>query len=161
MSEVSTKSKVIFIVEILGWPALLAGILLPLLFFNSLPDKIPVHYNFSGHPDDYGSKITIWALPLISAVLFALLHLLSGLIVRQKPKPKEDPGQFFQKLQAVQTLLVTLKTILAIIFTYIVLATIMIAPEKWAGLGWAFTPLVLGCTLVLPLAFAIRIGMMK
>jgi uncharacterized membrane protein len=161
MSELSKKSNFFIFIEILGSLALFAGLSIPMFYFNSLPDNIPIHYNFSGYPDNFGSKLSIWALPLISAFLYAGLHLLQKLIARQKPKPKEDAGHFFRKQPGVLNLLVALKTMLAIIFTYITLATINVALEKWSGLGRVFTPLVLGCTLVLPLAFAIRISMTK
>jgi len=140
---------------------ILLGLLLPAFYFNRLPEAIPVHFNFFGRPDGFGSKLAIWVLPLISALLYAGLHLLPKLIESQKPKPKEDARLLGRKQHSVLGLLIILKTILSFAFTYITLATIMVAFDDWAGLGWAFLPVFLVGALILPVGFAIRISAMK
>jgi len=161
MSDVFIKSNFFIFIEILGSLALFAGLLLPTLYFNYLPEEIPIHYNFSGQPDSYGPKLSLWILPLVSAFLFAGLHLLPKLIEHQKPKPTEDTHTFKLKQRGVLNLLTFLKSTLAIAFTYLILATIMTALDKWSGLGRAFMPLFLIAMIVIPVAFAIRMGTMK
>ena len=46
-------------------------------YYKLLLDKIPVHFNFSGEADDWGSKNTLLVYPIIGTVLyvgFALLR---------------------------------------------------------------------------------------
>lgn len=42
----------------------------PILHYNKLPDQIPVHYNFSGVADAWGSRSTILILPIIALVIY-------------------------------------------------------------------------------------------
>ncbi|TXF77246.1 DUF1648 domain-containing protein [Chryseobacterium sp.] len=45
--------------------------------FFSLPDIIPTHFGFNGKADAYGSRNSLWMLPVISTVLFLALNYLS------------------------------------------------------------------------------------
>lgn len=59
----------------------LALLLLILLFaitaynYIYLPETIPTHFNFKGQADAWGSKITLWIMPLAGLLLFFLLSL--------------------------------------------------------------------------------------
>lgn len=43
----------------------------------SLPNIIPIHFNFSGKPDNYGSKYTLLTLPLVMSLVAILFTYLS------------------------------------------------------------------------------------
>jgi uncharacterized membrane protein len=45
--------------------------------YPSLPDTIPIHYNFQGEPDGFGGKGSVWVLPCIATFLFALMMLIT------------------------------------------------------------------------------------
>jgi len=45
-------------------------------YFN-LPNNIPVHFNASGKPDNYGGKISILILPIVAAVVFFTITFLN------------------------------------------------------------------------------------
>ncbi|ORX79898.1 hypothetical protein BCR32DRAFT_269189 [Anaeromyces robustus] len=47
--------------------------------WNSLPDEIPVHFNFDGEIDKYGSKSTLYLLPSVS-LFETCMFLIIGLI---------------------------------------------------------------------------------
>lgn len=46
----------------------LFGILI--FYFPDLPDKIPAHFNDFGEVDRFGSKASIWVLPILSVLLY-------------------------------------------------------------------------------------------
>jgi len=46
--------------------------------FSSLPDSVPIHFDFDGFPDSHSSKFTVFAIPAIATALFFLLKYLSG-----------------------------------------------------------------------------------
>ncbi len=48
-----------------------------LLSYNNLPGTIPIHYNFKGEIDGYGSKDTIWLIPIIVTFLVTGLFFLN------------------------------------------------------------------------------------
>lgn len=45
--------------------------------YETLPDTVPTHFNFTGEADDWGPKSTIWVLLGINVVMAALLAWLS------------------------------------------------------------------------------------
>lgn len=45
--------------------------------FDSLPETIPTHFNARGVPDGWGSKSTLFIVPIISTVLFIFLYFLN------------------------------------------------------------------------------------
>ncbi len=50
-------------------PAILAGLLVYLaIIYHTLPETIPTHFNFAGEPDGWGSRGTVWILPIVGAV---------------------------------------------------------------------------------------------
>lgn len=71
---VSTFEKVLD-----GFTLLFAGgaLVLTLIEYAGLPAEIPTHLNFHGQADAYGSKITIFLLPLLSIVIAISLISLS------------------------------------------------------------------------------------
>ncbi len=52
---------------------LIATWLLPLLYWSSLPELIPVHFNGRGEADGMGSRFSLFLVPATASVLFCLL----------------------------------------------------------------------------------------
>ena len=55
---------------------LILAFLYPLLKWNQIPDTIITHWGFSGQPDGWGPKGTIWIIPIVSLVLYLPLTIL-------------------------------------------------------------------------------------
>jgi uncharacterized membrane protein len=55
-------------------------ILIPVIFYNSISDTIPIHFNFLGEIDGYGSKQHLWIISVI-----AILSNISIIISAQYP----------------------------------------------------------------------------
>ena len=51
-------------------------LLFVVLTYSSTPDTIPIHYGINGKADGFGSKINLWFLLLIQAILLAGIYLL-------------------------------------------------------------------------------------
>lgn len=52
---------------------LLAGIVYVAVRYAQLPAEIPSHYNFYGEIDGYGSRGTLWIMPIIGILCDALM----------------------------------------------------------------------------------------
>lgn len=52
---------------------LLAGIVYVAVRYAQLPAEIPSHYNFYGEIDGYGSRGTLWIMPVIGILCDALM----------------------------------------------------------------------------------------
>ncbi|MEO0341210.1 MAG: DUF1648 domain-containing protein, partial [Bacteroidota bacterium] len=51
------------LLEFIALVSLAALVLLPILYFEQLPEKIPSHFGPGGLPDGYSDKSIIWLLP--------------------------------------------------------------------------------------------------
>ena len=119
-------------------------IVLPLVYYPNLPDRIPTHYGFNGVPDNFGAKNGIWILTGIGAILYIGLKLLGMNIHRFKYYHDElsTDQSFFYRQYTRQTLeIVNLISVSA--FAYINYATIKVAFGTQQGLGQWFLPLLL------------------
>ena len=65
--------------EIVGLLLMLGMIIFVCTSLNQLPAKIPAHYNIMGEVDRWGSKSEIIILPIMSALLYVLLTVLTFL----------------------------------------------------------------------------------
>lgn len=66
------------IIEIITFIAIAFCFVYPAIYYSSLPDKIPMHFNFSGNVDKYGAKNSVWFLAIIGVItcfgLYKLNH---------------------------------------------------------------------------------------
>ncbi|MBV6643010.1 MAG: DUF1648 domain-containing protein [Cyclobacteriaceae bacterium] len=132
------------VLSALGFIGFILMIVLPLVYYPNLPDRIPTHYGFNGVPDNFGAKNGIWILTGIGAILYIGLKLLGMNIHRFKYNQDElSAGQsIFYRQYTRQTLeIVNLISVSA--FAYINYATIQVAFGTQQGLGLWFLPLLL------------------
>jgi uncharacterized membrane protein len=117
--------------------------------FNQLPDTIPVHFNVKGETDRFGSKYTIWLLPLIVTGVAVFLGYLSRF-----PHTFNYPQNFSEKDAEKQYKLATrllriLRLIIGMLFTYINFRIIYAVNHNHSTLDGWFIP-VLIVSLVVP-----------
>ena len=70
-------SPVLLAVELLAAIAILLAVLLIVQFWAVLPDRIPIHFGDRGLADAWGDKVTIWIVPAVAAIIFAVLTAVS------------------------------------------------------------------------------------
>lgn len=66
-------TKFQMIVEAVTVLLLIGMVIYPLVVWKSIPDRIPMHYNFAGEINRWGDKKELIALPIIGVVLYAML----------------------------------------------------------------------------------------
>ena len=107
--------------------AILLAVLIILQFWAVLPDRIPIHFGFSGQPDAWGDKVTIWRLPAIAAILFVVFAVLSRYPhTFNYPVAITEENARRQYLLA-RSLLVWLKAEICWLFAFIVRQQIIVA----------------------------------
>lgn len=57
--------------------AILVSVAIIVRFWAVLPDRIPIHFGFSGRADAWGDKLAIWILPAVAAIMFVGFAVLS------------------------------------------------------------------------------------
>jgi uncharacterized membrane protein len=64
------RSPLLIASEFAAAIAILLSVLIIIQFWAVLPDRIPIHFGFSGQPDAWGDKVMIWLLPAVAAIIF-------------------------------------------------------------------------------------------
>lgn len=135
------------VMQWLGILALVGTFVLVLFSWNMLPDKIPGHYNSLGEVDRWGNKWEILIVPIISALMWAGISFMekfpqiwnTGITINDKNKNKVYSN--------IKNMIVTLKAVLVLCFSYITFATI-----GMQGLGSWFVP-VFYCATIIPMVY--------
>jgi uncharacterized membrane protein len=138
--------------EVAGWFALALLVGLTLASYFQLPDTIPTHFNAVGKADSYGSKASIFTLPLIGTVMFIGLTILN-----RYPHifnyPTEITAENAARQYANATRMIRyLKFAVVLLFAFLVFKTSSIATGNTEGLGVEIY-IVLFFLITLPMLF--------
>ena len=131
---------------IVAWRGLLeiiAGVagILPLLIvlraWDTLPEQIPTHFGISGRPDRWGGRWQAWLLPVVSLAVYVFLSVMSGMWGWLM-------GRASLSMQGeAPALLLWIKLMEGLVFSYIVLMTVRIARQEAERLnGWVMGALI-------------------
>ncbi len=128
--------------------------------WNDLPGKIPVHFNFAGKADRWGGKGSIFIMPIIATLLFALLRVLSRFpqVYNYPVKITEENAQRLY-LEA-RRLIVLLNFEIVLFFSISSLETVQTAFHQ-PSLGAWYVPLLLITVLGTLVISIIRMVRMK
>ena len=132
-----------WMLEFVALAFLVILISLPLIYLKKLPETIPVHFNATGQPDGYGSRSTLFLLPMIGIFMYLLMTILEAF-----PHIYNFPVEITDENAPVQYRIATrliriLKTVILVLFSFISFQTIKTATGGAAGLGKAFLPVFL------------------
>jgi uncharacterized membrane protein len=106
--------------SILGRLVIFLIICIPLAYtaylYPSLPDTIPLHFNWEGKPDGFGNKSKIWMVTLLLTLVSGFVYL----IITNLPKidPKKTAGQSPELFQKIATILVIFLCAINLIILY-------------------------------------------
>lgn len=131
------------IMELIGLIGILINIILLIKYWPSLPSTIPTHFGFSGKPDSFGGKGTLFIMPIILLVLYFGLTILSRFPhVYNYLTPITENNAKVQ-YHIARKMMVCLKAEVVFTFTYIEWNTIMAALGNVKGLGLIFLPVTM------------------
>lgn len=72
--SLSLKEKVIILISTF---CVIAMWLYLYIMWNNIPSIIPTHFGFSGAPDRFGNKNSLFSLPIIASIMYILFVVLS------------------------------------------------------------------------------------
>lgn len=106
--------------------------------YETLPDRVPRHFNLKGEVDGYSAKQFVWVLPSISLVMFLFLSLVmrAGSILKQTETTNE------RQLANTKLTLCVIKAEVAGLFTYLTFEIIQVAKGISFALSNLFFPLI-------------------
>jgi uncharacterized membrane protein len=132
-----------WITEFIAFSFLIILFAIPLIYYNGLPDRIPVHFNGAGVPDGYGSRSTLWILPLTGAFMYLLFTIIEAFPQIYNFPVKINPENALTQYRLATRLIRILKAVILILFSFISYQTIRTATKNAEGLGKAFLPVFL------------------
>lgn len=137
------RTTVDWFIEFAAFSFVIILILLPIINYNHLPETIPVHFNAAGEPDGFGSRSTLWILPVTGVFMWLMFTVLESFPQIYNYPVKITPENAVTQYRMATRLLRVLKTVILIIFSFISLKTIDTAGGGASGLGKAFLPVFL------------------
>jgi len=91
--------------------ACLLPMLISLIFYDTLPNKVPTHFDLNGTADGYSSKtFFVFIMP----VLFMGLHLFVNIMINNDPKKANSPKIMFSLVKWLIPVLMTIVTAFSI-----------------------------------------------
>lgn len=66
-----------YLLEFIAAAFIISTIVYAIIAYNNLPDTVATHFDFKGEPDAFGNKSSIWAMPIVSFVLWMLLSIVN------------------------------------------------------------------------------------
>jgi uncharacterized membrane protein len=133
------RSRIDVVLEILAGAGVFALIAIAAVYYPRLPDSIPTHYNFSGEPDAWGAKTGLLVTPLIGAVLYAALTVLSRFPHKFNYPWAITESNARRQYILSRRMLSAVKLVLVFSFSYITWSTIRTALGNQMGLSPFFT----------------------
>ncbi|MFN0015392.1 MAG: DUF1648 domain-containing protein [Saprospiraceae bacterium] len=121
--------------EGLALAGLLALLILPAMYYSSLPDTIPHHFNGRGEADGFGSKSYIWALPGIGLAMYFFLTYIGRGPHRLNYMVKITEQNAETQYRMAMRLTRYVKVMVIILFLYITWAVIQGAESGKAALN--------------------------
>lgn len=128
--------------------------------YSTLPNTIATHFNISGQPDVYGSKSTIFLLPLITTILVFVLRILNR-YPHHFNYPTAITVENAERQYSMATRLMRyLQFIISALFTYIVVKTVQDAHLQQSKLSVYFL-LFLMPAIMVPTVYTVYISLIK
>lgn len=131
------------LLEILSFVGILSILLTLFSTWAGLPDQVPSHYDFSGSPDQWGSKFGLLIIPAITIILQVSLTWLAMHPWRFNyiwPINQENAERQYRLARVV---LAELKTLMVWMFAYVTYKETQIAAGEAKGMGLGFLPITL------------------
>lgn len=132
------KNKWDYAIEGIGFAAIFFMLLYPTAYYTELPAEIPIHFGADGQPDNYGSKATLWTLPIVGTIIFIGIILLNRFPHVFNYPVKITAENAAEQYKKVSRLLRTVNSLVAIVFAYILYSTVQTALGHQNGLGGYF-----------------------
>ncbi len=125
--------------------------------YNHLPDVIPTHFNSNGVEDDYGSKNTIWILPIISTAVFILFTVLNKFPHQFNYMVKITADNAEKQYRLATRIMRILKFNISLLFFCIIIKVVGSSLDKNSSLEWWLIPLLL-LTIITPTFYLVIVS---
>ncbi len=153
----SNKSRLEIVLEALALVTLVAMFAVVGSSLGDLPERIPTHFSFSGRPDAWGGKDSIWILPGLGVLVYGFLSFSRG-----RPEWMNVPFSLDKYNPDVlvilnQFLLVT-KASVILVLGVLCWRSVEVAAGRAAGLGIGFLPITMVLVFAPMIAYLVKLS---
>ena len=142
--------------EIIGWISLILMWVYTLMNYSTLPDTIPIHFNGEGHPDNFGTRATIFIFTGIGTLIFVGLTILNKYPQKFNYLDKITPENAQRQYTNATKMVRFLKLAISLILLLTVYEICQIATGKSHGFGIWFLPFALGLIFIPVIMYGIK-----
>lgn len=119
--------------------------------YMELPDTIATHFNGAGEPDGYGSKQTVWVIPIIATVMYIGLFILNKYPHMHNYMVNITEENALKNYKFSTRIVRVVNFLCVLLMTYITYMIVESAFGKQFNLGTWFVPVVIGVSIILPI----------
>ena len=102
---------------------LVSTILFLILTWSKIPDKVPMHYDFAGNIDRWGSKLEILILPIITWIMYVFMTIIEKFPEAWNTGVKVTEENKERVYSTLLHLISTIKFIMVCMFAYLTVQT--------------------------------------
>lgn len=103
----------------LMWVLAFVPLLMTAMFYRSLPDNVPLHFDLYGNTDNFASKSNLWVLAVLPLMLTVLAEIVG--VVRRRNTSEGREHAFMQLNQKALIVTVLLINVFSIVLTGVML----------------------------------------
>lgn len=119
--------------------------------YMELPDTIATHFNGAGEPDGYGSRQTVWIIPIIATVMYIGFFILNKYPHMHNYMVNITEENALKNYKFSTRIVRVVNFLCVLLMTYITYMIVESAFGKQFNLGTWFVPLVIGVSIILPI----------
>ncbi|MDG5788573.1 DUF1648 domain-containing protein [Evansella sp. AB-P1] len=155
------KSTMVRFLDITSILVFVGSVIFVVIMWSNVPDQVPAHFGFSGEVTRFGSKWELMIIPVVGLFLYLLLQFLES-----KPHLHNYPIKITETnaedaYRISRSMVVVMKNIILIMFTVMMINSMIIAMEWGEGIGFVLLPLILLGTGVPIVIALIKLAMLK
>ena len=124
--------------------------------WNTMPEKVPIHYNEMGKVDRLGFKAELFLLPLIGTIIWIGMSILEKYphLYNYMNLTEENKEQQYKNGRMMVNVL---KNEVVLLFSFLIVQSVHVANGTSEGLGVAFDPVLLIVMMGTIVFFILRI----
>lgn len=120
------------IMEVLGLVMLIGTPLYLVIRWPSIPDKLPMHYNFAGEIDRWGGKGEVLFLVVMVWILYLMISLVEHFPSVWNTGVQVTPENRMRVYRTLKYMVKTLKIAMTLVFTFLIFNTVAGIPlPEW------------------------------
>lgn len=112
------------LMELISFFFVIVPFIIVYIVYETLPDQIPMHYDFHGVPDSFGPKWILYLIPSISLALYLFLTILNKYPHKFNYPTRITQENALRQYSIAVKLIRTIKMLCTAIFAYVVYNTI-------------------------------------